>query len=107
MPSQTTIATAGGIQSKREVVRVKKEKEKVEEKRRTENPVEEDAHWEEQETNNVEDGTDCENYEEHVSPRGKKRRRMNGEGHSGATEGNGHPEPTLLKVKTLPRGADG
>ena len=67
----------------------------------------EDAHWEEQETNDVEDGTDCENYEEHVSPRGNKRRRMNGEGHSGATEGNGHPEPTLLKVKTLPRGADG
>ena len=43
MPSQTTIATAGGIQSKREVVRVKKEKEKVEEKLRTENPVEEDS----------------------------------------------------------------
>ena len=114
MPSRTTNATAGAsIQSKRESVRVKKEKvkqEKVKEKRRTETPVDEDSHGEEQETNDVEDdGTDCENenHEGHVSPRGNKRRRMNGEGVSGATEGNGQPELTLLKVKTLPRGADG
>ncbi len=112
MPSRNTTATAGAsIQSKRESVRVKKEKvkqEKVKEKRRTETPVDEDSHWEEQETNDVEDnGTDCENHEGHVSPRGNKRRRVNGEGVSGATDGNGQPELTLLKVKTLPRGADG
>lgn len=111
MPDQFAVAMADAtIQSKRNGVRVKKEKVKQENingKRRTETLVEDDSHWKELETSDVEEEvSNNADYEGHDSPRGNKRRRMNGEGHS-AVEGDGYPEPSLLKVKTLPRGTDG
>jgi len=116
MPGRSVASTAGSsTQVKQEGVRFKKEKakqEKVNGKRRAETPVEEQLEHEQQQADDegVDSGTEQQNNVEHdeqeaASPRGNKRRRMNGEGDS-APSGS-QPEPNLPRVKTLPRGADG
>ena len=117
MPGRTAASTAGpSTQVKQEGVRIKKEKakqEKVNGRRHTETPVEEELEQEQVDEEGADDGTEQQNNVEHdeeqeaASPRGNKRRRMNGEGDSTPSGGDGQPEPILPRVKTLPRGADG
>jgi hypothetical protein len=121
MPRRSTVSAAGSRPIKEEGVRVKAEKvkqEKVNGKRRAQTPqVErepsEQAEDQPKEEEDEEDGSqqnDAEDYNERVNgtPRGNKRRRVNGGGQSAVDDESGsQPGPSLPQVKTLPRGEDG
>jgi len=94
--------------------RVKEERVRVkDEKARKPAPIEEASQDQEQsqelEMNEDANGEQDDGEEEDVegaSPRGNKRRRVNGNGDSAPGEASSS-QPTLPRVKTLPRGDDG
>ena len=120
MPRRSTTSAAGpSTQIKEERVTVKTEKikhEKVKGKRRLLTPEverepseqeEEDQPKEEEDDSQQNDAEDY-NEREDESPRGNKRRRVNGRGQSVVDDqGGSQPGPPLPQVKTLPRGEDG
>ena len=116
MPRRSTAPVAGpSTQIKQEGVTVKTEKVKKEKgigKRREQTPEQEEDQPKEE--GDEEDGSqrnDAEDYNEQEgeSPRGNKRRRVNGRGQSAVEddEGGSQPRPSLPQIKTLPRGEDG
>jgi len=117
MPRRSTAPVAGSsTQIKQEGVRVKTEKVKQEKAKRREQTPEVEREPSEQEDQLQEEGdegdgsqqNDVEDQEDE-SPRGGKRRRVNGRGQSVVDddEGGSQPRPSLPLVKTLPRGEDG
>jgi hypothetical protein len=107
MPRRSTTSAAGpSTQVKEERATVKPEKVKVNGRRRAQTPGVE-REQEEDQPKEEEDGSQQNDAEEQEdgSPRGNKRRRVNGRGESAVDDEGG--SLSSMQVKTLPRGEDG
>ncbi|KAF9528049.1 P-loop containing nucleoside triphosphate hydrolase protein [Crepidotus variabilis] len=115
-PSKASSST----QAKKQGAKVKREKVKEEKssRKRREVTPEEPEEEPSQDAGDEEDGSDGpdepenatqnpEDEDEGSSPRGTKRRRINGDGDSATSDQDEDQEVALPKVTTLPRGADG